>query len=54
MLLTSFGLDADRGLQRLAAMVHALDVGGAATPEAGGFDAVLVAPANGGITTTHC
>lgn len=41
VLLTSFGLDADRGLQRLAAMVHALDVGGAATPEAGGFEAVL-------------
>lgn len=41
VLLASFGLDADRGLQRLAAMVHALDVGGAATPEAGGFEAVL-------------
>jgi hypothetical protein len=41
VLLTSFGLDADRGLQRLAAMVHALDVGGAATPESGGFEAVL-------------
>ena len=41
VLLASFGLDGDRGLLRLAAMVHALDVGGAATPEAGGFEAVL-------------
>ncbi|PZP90785.1 MAG: hypothetical protein DI587_37575 [Variovorax paradoxus] len=41
VLLASFGLDGDRGLTQLAAMVHALDVGGAATPEAGGFEAVL-------------
>jgi hypothetical protein len=41
VLLASFGLDGDRALQRLAAMVHALDVGGATTPEAGGFEAVL-------------
>ena len=41
VLLASFGLDGDRGLQRLGAMVHALDVGGATTPEAGGFEAVL-------------
>lgn len=41
VLLASFGLDGDRGLSRLGAMVHALDVGGASTPEAGGFEAVL-------------
>ena len=41
VLLTSFGLESDRGLSRLAEMVHALDVGGTATPEASGFEAVL-------------
>ena len=41
VLLTSFGLESDRGLSRLAEMVHALDVGGATTPEASGFEAVL-------------
>ena len=41
VLLASFGLDGDRGLLRLGAMVHALDVGGATTPEASGFEAVL-------------
>ena len=41
VLMTSFGLDEDRGLQRLAAMVHALDVGGERAPEAMGFEAIL-------------
>lgn len=41
VLLTSFGLDSDRGLQRLGVMVHALDVGGTTTPEAGGFESIL-------------
>jgi hypothetical protein len=41
VLLASFGLDQDRGLQRLGAMVHALDVGGAFVPEASGFEAML-------------
>lgn len=41
VLLTSFGLEGDRGLSRLGAMVHALDVGGSAMPEASGFEAVL-------------
>lgn len=41
VLLTSFGLDSDRGLLRLGAMVHALDVGGTTTPEAGGFESIL-------------
>jgi hypothetical protein len=41
VLLVSFGLDEDRALVRLGAMVHALDVGGVPTPEAAGFEAVL-------------
>ncbi|MBE7419509.1 MAG: chromate resistance protein [Ideonella sp.] len=40
-LLSSFGLDGDAGLQRLAALVHQLDVGGEPVPEAGGFEAIL-------------
>ena len=40
-LMASFGLEDDASLQRLAAMVHQLDVGGEAVPEAGGFEAVL-------------
>ncbi|MCT7328727.1 chromate resistance protein [Ralstonia mojiangensis] len=41
VLLISFGLDEDRALVRLGAMVHALDVGGVPAPEAAGFEAVL-------------
>ena len=41
VLLASFGLEQDRGLVRLAAMVHVLDVGGAPVAEASGFEAVL-------------
>ncbi|MBC7955843.1 MAG: chromate resistance protein [Cytophagales bacterium] len=41
VLMTSFGLDEDPALLRLAAMVHALDVGGEPVPEAVGFEAVL-------------
>ena len=37
----SFGLETDAGLARLAALVHALDIGGDAAPEAKGFEAVL-------------
>lgn len=40
-LIASFGLGGDPALQRLAAMVHALDVGGDSVPEAGGFEAVM-------------
>lgn len=40
-LMASFGLDKDPALQRLAAMVHQLDVGGEPVPEAVGFEAVL-------------
>ena len=41
VLMHAFSLDKDVGLQRLAAMVHALDVGGEPTAEATGFEAVL-------------
>jgi hypothetical protein len=40
-LLASFGLEGDAALLRLAALVHHLDVGGAAVPEAMGFEAVM-------------
>ena len=40
VLLASFGLDAPP-LRRLAALVHYLDVGGAAPPEASGVETVL-------------
>ncbi len=39
-LLASFGLEGDPALARIAAVVHCLDVGGAA-PEAAGFEALL-------------
>jgi hypothetical protein len=41
VLMASFGLDDDAALQRMATMVHALDVGGEPVPEALGFEAVL-------------
>ncbi|MES2047049.1 MAG: chromate resistance protein ChrB domain-containing protein [Pseudomonadota bacterium] len=41
VLLASFGLESDRGLLRLAAMVHVLDVGEGFVPEASGFEAML-------------
>ncbi len=41
VLLASFGLEQDRGLVRLGAMVHALDVGGTFVAEASGFEAML-------------
>ena len=41
VLLASFALEANPGLQRLAGMVHALDVGGPTVPEASGFEAIL-------------
>jgi hypothetical protein len=40
-LVFSFGLEGDPGLARLAAMVHALDIGGEPVPEAKGFEAVM-------------
>ena len=41
VMAASFGLDADPRLQRLAATVHVLDVGGIPVPEAAGLEAVL-------------
>lgn len=41
VLLASFGLGEDAALQRLAALVHGLDVGGEPAPEALGFEAIL-------------
>lgn len=41
VLLAAFGLEQDRGLRRMAAMVHALDVGNGFVPEASGFEAML-------------
>jgi hypothetical protein len=41
VLLASFGLDRDPGLQKLGAMVHALDAGGSFVAEAAGFEAML-------------
>jgi hypothetical protein len=41
VLATSFGLDADARLQRIARAVHFLDIGGIPVPEAAGLEAVL-------------
>ncbi|WP_026076126.1 chromate resistance protein ChrB domain-containing protein [Noviherbaspirillum massiliense] len=41
VLLESFGLENDRGLSQIASLVHFLDVGGTAHPEATGFEAIL-------------
>ena len=41
VLAASFGLDDDRGIARLGAVVRALDTGGIFVPEASGFQAIL-------------
>jgi hypothetical protein len=41
VLLASFGLDGDAALARIAALVHALDVGTGFVAEAAGFEAML-------------
>lgn len=41
VLVASFGLDSDRALARVGALVHYLDVGGIPIPEAAGFAAIL-------------
>jgi hypothetical protein len=41
VLLASFGLEEDPGLDKLGALVHSLDVGGPPNPEALGFEAIL-------------
>lgn len=41
VLVASFGLEQDRALIRLGALVHYLDVGGIPVPEAAGFAAIM-------------
>lgn len=41
VLATSFGLDSDSAIARIAAIVHCLDVGGVPVAEAPGIEAVL-------------
>ncbi|MFL6715444.1 MAG: chromate resistance protein ChrB domain-containing protein [Burkholderiaceae bacterium] len=41
VLVASFGLEEDRGLVRLGAMVHTLDIGNGFVAEAAGFEAML-------------
>jgi hypothetical protein len=41
VLLRSFALDSDDALNRIAALVHQLDVGGGRVAEAAGFEAIL-------------
>ncbi|WP_395703198.1 chromate resistance protein ChrB domain-containing protein [Aquabacterium sp.] len=41
VMAASFGLDADPQLQRMAQVVHYLDIGGIPVPEAAGIEAVL-------------
>ncbi|WP_321947853.1 chromate resistance protein ChrB domain-containing protein [Paraburkholderia sp. J10-1] len=41
VLVASFGLEDEPGLLKLGALVHALDIGGRAVPEAVGFEAVM-------------
>lgn len=41
VLVASFGLEQDRGLTKLGALVHALDIGEGFVPEANGFEAML-------------
>lgn len=41
VLAASFGLESDRAIVRMAAIVHFLDVGGVPVPEAAGIEAVL-------------
>ncbi len=41
MLLASFALEDDKGLERLGQLVHYLDVGGVPVPEAAGLETIL-------------
>lgn len=54
VLLASFGLDGDRGLQRLGAMVHALDVGAQPRPKRVASKLCWPVHASAGQTTTPC
>ncbi|OGA38973.1 MAG: hypothetical protein A3G24_10735 [Betaproteobacteria bacterium RIFCSPLOWO2_12_FULL_62_13] len=46
VLLTAFGLDADRPLSRLALAVHYLDTGGIPVEDAGGLNTILLGARN--------
>lgn len=46
VLMVSFGLDVDLALAKLATLVHALDLGTEASPEALGFEAILAGARN--------
>lgn len=50
VLIASFGLEQDMGLQRMAALVHYLDVGGAPVAEAVGLK-LMLAGARSAVTT---
>ncbi|MBS1236756.1 MAG: ChrB, partial [Proteobacteria bacterium] len=41
VLLASFALEDDKGLERLGQLVHYLDVGGVPVPEAAGLETIL-------------
>lgn len=41
VLVASFGLPSTPGMEKLSALVHVLDAGGEAPPEAAGFEAIL-------------
>ncbi len=49
VLAASFGLDRDRGIARLGAMVRSLDVGGESVAEAPGFEALMSAARGRGV-----
>ena len=41
VLIATFGLERDRALTRIGALIHYLDIGGIAVPEAAGFAAIM-------------
>jgi hypothetical protein len=50
VLAASFGLEAEPGMLGLGAMVHVLDIGGTAVPEAAGFEAVMTGAKRRGLS----
>lgn len=50
VLVTSFGLEEEPGLVALGKMVHSLDIGGPAVPEAAGFEAVMTGAKQRGLS----
>jgi hypothetical protein len=49
VLAASFGIEDEPGMAGLAGMVHSLDVGGVAVPEAAGFEAVMTGATQRGL-----